>query len=104
MCFADRLSNHGFWANFARLFFSCLAYEMFLLLKAAIKRTKFEAAKKSFRTFYYFGRVRNQVKEHSSRKRGIMKRKNRVLGTEKSAALACELDDLDLNRKLTDFF
>jgi len=46
MCFADRLSNHGFWANFARLFFSCLAYEMFLLLKAAIKKTKFEAAKK----------------------------------------------------------
>lgn len=46
MCFADRLSNHGFWANFVRLFFSCLAYEMFLLLKSAIKKTKFEAAKK----------------------------------------------------------
>ena len=46
MCFADRLSNHGFWANFARLFFFFLAYEMFLLIKAAIKKTKFEAAKK----------------------------------------------------------
>ena len=46
MCFSDRLSNHGFWANFARLLFSSLAYEMFLLLKMAIKKTKFEAAKK----------------------------------------------------------
>ena len=32
MCFSDRLSNHGFWANFFRLFLSSLAYEMFLLL------------------------------------------------------------------------
>lgn len=46
MCFSDRLSNHGFWANFLRLFLSCLAYEMFLLLKKAIKKTRFEAAKK----------------------------------------------------------
>jgi hypothetical protein len=46
MCFSDRLSGHEFWANFIRLFFSCLAYEMFLLLKAAIKKTRFEAAKK----------------------------------------------------------
>lgn len=46
MCFPDRLSNHGFWANFLRLFFSCLAYEMFLLLKAAIGKTRFEPAKK----------------------------------------------------------
>lgn len=46
MCFADRLSNHGFWANFLRLLISSLAYEMFLLLKGAIRKTKFEAAKK----------------------------------------------------------
>lgn len=46
MCFSDRLSNHGFWANFLRLFMSSLAYEMFLLLKKAIRKTKFEVAKK----------------------------------------------------------
>jgi hypothetical protein len=46
MCFSARLSNHGFWANFLRLFLSCLAYELFLLLKQAIKKTRFEAAKK----------------------------------------------------------
>lgn len=46
MCFSDRLSNHGFWANFMRLILSSLAYEMFLLLKQAIKHTKYEAAKK----------------------------------------------------------
>ncbi len=46
MCFSDRLSNHGFWANFMRLILSGLAYEMFLLLKQAIKQTKYEAAKK----------------------------------------------------------
>jgi len=46
MCFSDRLSNHGFWANFLRLLISSLAYEMFLLIKKAIKKTKFEQAKK----------------------------------------------------------
>lgn len=46
MCFSDRLSNHSFWANFMRLFLSCIAYEMFLLLKEAIKKTKYEIAKK----------------------------------------------------------
>jgi hypothetical protein len=46
MCFSDRLSNHGFWANFMRLILSSMAYEMFLLLKKAIKQTKNEAAKK----------------------------------------------------------
>lgn len=44
MCFADRLSNHGFWANFARLLISCIAYEMFLLLKLAIKKTQVKQA------------------------------------------------------------
>lgn len=46
MCFSGRLSNHGFWANFIRLIMSSLAYELFLLLKHAIKQTKYEAAKK----------------------------------------------------------
>ena len=46
MCFADRLSNHGFWANFSRLLICSLAYEMFLLLKDAIKKTRFTMAKK----------------------------------------------------------
>jgi len=46
MCFSDRLSDHGFWANFFRLLISSLAYEMFLLLKKAIRKTKFAAAKK----------------------------------------------------------
>lgn len=46
MCFSDRLSNHGFLANFFRLFLSSLAYEMFLLLKKSIKKTTFIKAKK----------------------------------------------------------
>jgi len=55
MCFSDRLSNHGYWANFFRLFTSSLAYEMFLLIKQKIKKTSVEAAKKwqisSIRTY-----------------------------------------------------
>ncbi|WP_410528207.1 transposase [Sphingobacterium sp. ML3W] len=46
MCFSDRLSNHGFFANFFRLFLSCLAYEMFLQLKNRIQKTKSEKAKR----------------------------------------------------------
>ena len=46
MSFSDRLSNHGFWANFMRLILSCLAYEMFLLIKQAIRKTKDEVAGK----------------------------------------------------------
>ena len=45
MCYADRLSKHGYWANFLWLLISCLAYELFLLLKQAIRKTRFEAAK-----------------------------------------------------------
>lgn len=44
MCYADRLSNHGYWANFLRLLLSSLAYEFFLLLKQAIRQTKWQAA------------------------------------------------------------
>lgn len=55
MCFSGRLSNHGYWANFFRLFLSSLAYEMFVILKEKIKNTTFEAAKKwqisSIRTY-----------------------------------------------------
>ena len=46
MCYSDRLSNHAFWANFMRLILSSLAYEMFLLVKQGIKKTKHEVAKK----------------------------------------------------------
>jgi len=55
MCFSDRLSNQGYWANFFRLFISSLAYEMFLLIKQKIKKCSVEAAKKwqisSIRTY-----------------------------------------------------
>ena len=55
MCFSDRLSNHGYWANFFRLFISSLAYEMFLLIKQKIKKTSVAVAKKwqisSIRTY-----------------------------------------------------
>lgn len=55
MCFSDRLSNHGYWANFFRLFISSLAYEMFLLIKQRIKKSSFDIAKKwqisSIRTY-----------------------------------------------------
>ncbi|HLS10616.1 MAG TPA: IS1380 family transposase [Flavobacteriaceae bacterium] len=44
MCFSDRLSCHNFWANFFRLFISCLTYEMYRLLKEAIKNTSFKDA------------------------------------------------------------
>lgn len=40
MCFSDRLSNHGFWANFMRLIISSLAYEMFVIIKEMIKQTR----------------------------------------------------------------
>lgn len=55
MCFSDRLSNHGFFANFFRLLISSIAYELFLILKDRIKNTKFEIPKKwqisSIRTY-----------------------------------------------------
>jgi hypothetical protein len=55
MCFSYRLSNHGYWANFFRLFISSLTYEMFLLIKKRIKKSSFEIAKKwqisSIRTY-----------------------------------------------------
>lgn len=46
MCFSDRLSDHRYWANFLRLLISCMAYELFVLLKQAIQKTSFEEAKK----------------------------------------------------------
>jgi len=46
MCFSDRLSNHGFWANFLRLLISSLAYEMFLLLKSSISKTSITEARR----------------------------------------------------------
>ena len=44
MCFSDRLSNHNFWANFMRLLISSIAYEMFLIIREMIKKTKFKKA------------------------------------------------------------
>ncbi len=44
MCFSDRLSNHNFWANFIRLLISSIAYEMFLIIREMIKKTKFKKA------------------------------------------------------------
>lgn len=44
-CFCDRLSTNGFLSNFLRLTISCLAYELFLLIKQAIAKTRFEKAK-----------------------------------------------------------
>lgn len=46
MCFSDRLSNHSFWANFMRLITSSIVYEMFLIIKQMIKKTKFHKAHK----------------------------------------------------------
>ncbi|NOZ46816.1 MAG: IS1380 family transposase [Chlorobi bacterium] len=46
MCFSDRLSNHSFWANFMRLIISSLVYEMFLIIKKMIKKTRFTRAHK----------------------------------------------------------
>ena len=44
-CFCDRLSTSGFLSNYLRLTISCLAYELFLLIKQAIAKTRFEKAK-----------------------------------------------------------
>ena len=46
MCFSDRLSNHTFWANFMRLIISSIVYEMFLIIKQMIKKTKYKKAHK----------------------------------------------------------
>jgi len=45
MCYSDRLSNHRYWANFFRLFLSCMAYELFVVLKTKIKKTSFKKAR-----------------------------------------------------------
>ena len=46
MCFSDRLSNHTFWGNFMRLIISSIVYEMFLIIKQMIKKTKYKKAHK----------------------------------------------------------
>lgn len=46
MCYADRLSCHKFTANYLRLFFSCLCYEFFRLIKMLIAKTNFTQAHK----------------------------------------------------------
>ena len=42
MCFSDRMSNKGFWANFIRLIISSLAYEFMLKIKEKIKEVSKE--------------------------------------------------------------
>jgi hypothetical protein len=44
MCFSDRLSNHNYWPNFMRLIISSIAYEMFLIIRKMIRKTKFKKA------------------------------------------------------------
>ena len=39
-------SDHKYWANFIRLIISSIAYEMFLIIKTMIKKTKFKSAYK----------------------------------------------------------
>lgn len=55
MCFSDRLSNHGFLANFFRLIVSSIAYEFMRLIKEEIKTVGHKAAEKwqacSIRTY-----------------------------------------------------
>lgn len=46
MAYADRLSCHGFWANFMRLMFSTLCYEMFRQIKRMIANTNHHFAKR----------------------------------------------------------
>lgn len=46
MCFSDRLSNHGFLANFFRLICSSAAYEFMRLIKQAIKEVGHKIAEK----------------------------------------------------------
>ncbi|OEK07668.1 hypothetical protein A8C32_16955 [Flavivirga aquatica] len=46
MCFQIEYQIMVFLANFFRLFLSNLAYEIFLLLKKSIKKTRFTKAKK----------------------------------------------------------
>ena len=55
MCFSDRLSNHGFFANFFRLLCSSLSYEFMRLIKEEIKQVGDKTARKwqvnSIRTY-----------------------------------------------------
>lgn len=39
MCYSDRLSCHGYVANYFRLFLSCLCYEFFRIIKELIKKS-----------------------------------------------------------------
>lgn len=46
MCYSDRLSCHGFWANSFRMMLSCLCYEFFRLIREKIKAKGFVKAGK----------------------------------------------------------
>lgn len=55
MCFSDRLSNHGFFANFFRLICSSISYEFMRLIKEEIRQVGDKVAEKwqvcSIRTY-----------------------------------------------------
>lgn len=55
MCFSDRLSNHGFFANFFRLLLSSISYEFMRLIKEEIRQVGDKIAEKwqvnSIRTY-----------------------------------------------------
>lgn len=46
MCYSDRLSCHGYIANFFRLIISALSYQFFVVIKQMIAKTGHESAKK----------------------------------------------------------
>ena len=44
MCFADRLSDHRFWANYLRLFISSISFNLGLRIRQGIQETDHEKA------------------------------------------------------------
>jgi len=44
MCFADRLSDHRFWANYLRLLISSISFNLGLRIRQGIQETDHEKA------------------------------------------------------------
>lgn len=81
MCYADRLSCHKFTANYLRLFFSCLCYEFFRLIKTLIQRTTFKHAYK-----WQIDNIRLYVMKVGA----IVKKKVRSMRVSFSKAYICQ--------------
>ena len=81
MCYADRLSCHKFTANYLRLFFSCLCYEFFRLIKTLIRKTNFKHAHK-----WQIDNIRLYVMKVGA----IIKRKVRSIRISFSRAYICQ--------------